>query len=53
MDYAKKNLAFILVALLALLLIVFVIWLFNKRIKTISERSEIYAANSFNRSQNI
>lgn len=49
MDYAKKNLVFILVALLALLLIVFVIWLFDKRIKTISERSEIYAAKSFNR----
>ena len=53
MDYAKKNLVFILVAFLALLLIIFVIWLFDKRIKTISEKSEIYAAKSFNRSQNI
>lgn len=46
MDYAKKNLVFILVAFLALLLIIFVIWLFDKRIKTISEKSEIYAAKS-------
>ena len=43
MDYAKKNLVFIFVAFLALLLIIFVIWLFDKRIKTISEKSGISA----------
>ena len=49
MNYAKKHLAFILVALLALLLIIFVIWLFEKRIKTINEKSEIYSVRTFSK----
>ena len=38
MPTLKKNLGIILVVVLALLLIVFVIWLFEKRIESIDTR---------------